>query len=44
MQKCHATETHEIAPKEQARSCNDRHSGGIDLTKRGYSGDPLGGK
>lgn len=31
---------HEIAPKEQARACNDCHNGGIDFTALGYSGDP----
>ena len=34
---------HEIAPKEQARSCNDCHNGGIDFTELGYSGDPTNG-
>jgi octaheme c-type cytochrome (tetrathionate reductase family) len=36
---------HEIAPKENARSCDSCHDGGIDFTQLGYSGDPaLGGK
>ena len=34
---------HEIAPKEQARSCSDCHNGGIDWTELGYSGDPMSG-
>jgi octaheme c-type cytochrome (tetrathionate reductase family) len=34
---------HEIAPKEQALSCNDCHNGGIDFTELGYSGDPTSG-
>ena len=34
---------HEIAPKEQARSCNDCHNGGIDFTLLGYPGDPMNG-
>ena len=34
---------HEVAPKEQARDCNDCHNGGIDFTELGYSDDPLHG-
>ncbi len=34
---------HEIAPKEQALSCDDCHDGGIDFTSLGYSGDPAEG-
>ena len=31
---------HEVAPASQALSCNACHSGGIDFTALGYSGDP----
>ncbi len=31
---------HEIAPKAQARTCNDCHNGGIDFTALGYAEDP----
>ncbi|MBN2562667.1 MAG: tetrathionate reductase family octaheme c-type cytochrome [Phycisphaerae bacterium] len=34
---------HEVAPKEQARACNDCHGGGIDFVALGYEADPLGG-
>ncbi len=37
------TVNHEIAPKEDARTCSDCHGGGIDFTALGYSGDPIGG-
>jgi hypothetical protein len=32
---------HEVAPKEQALDCVACHSGGIDFTQLGYSGDPM---
>lgn len=32
---------HEVAPKSEALTCTDCHSGGIDFTKLGYSGDPM---
>ncbi len=32
---------HEVAPKAQALKCDDCHSGGIDFTALGYSGDPM---
>jgi hypothetical protein len=35
---------HEVAPKEQARTCASCHDGGIDFTALGYAGDPKYGK
>ncbi len=32
---------HEVAPKAQARKCDDCHNGGIDFTALGYTGDPM---
>ena len=32
---------HEVAPKEDALSCNDCHNGGIDFAGLGYDGDPM---
>jgi octaheme c-type cytochrome (tetrathionate reductase family) len=32
---------HEVAPKAQARQCNDCHNGGIDFMALGYTGDPM---
>jgi len=34
---------HEVAPKGEARSCNDCHNGGIDLWGLGYTHDPMTG-
>jgi octaheme c-type cytochrome (tetrathionate reductase family) len=32
---------HEVAPKNEALSCNDCHNGGIDFTELGYKDDPM---
>jgi len=37
----HMVINHEVAPKADARACNDCHNGGIDFSELGYTGDPM---